>query len=893
MRHVSLKTLGFLLLPLAVVGCSGSSDDTATVQFRCAGGQSFCIVSCDLGCSQTGCAITEIAENQPLKFTFNDTIAKSSVNGSAVSIRTASGIAPEGDLMVSGNELTFVPRVSTQNGISTFGFRRNETYIITIAGGPTASFGVRSAAGDTLSREFSCSVIASRGIVDADQRPPSAEMIAPASTFENPRDPTIVLRFSELIDTTPLQGTLTSSSPVRVTLRTANQVNNTLVCNRDSSGLVLEGIPQLRTEFVAGTPVTVVEFKPSVLLPGLACVEVAITADLRDLAGTQATPARFEFFTEAGTIIPININESFANSNNLNVPVSTTLWNNGARPGLLGGDGRHGPFDLSIATQVGATTYEIDTTNVEIPAGNTQSGQTEFVSDGKFYFTDFVLPVDTTLRFVGPVPPQIRVRGQAEINGTIELNGAKMEKFNARGGTAAPQPFVSGQPGGAPGAGGGAGGRGGDECQGNGPIIVNGEVLTNGAHGEDVRLLAGHAYVVQSANTGGRGSTMNPPSGEAAPNTPRIAFVYRAYFSPGGGGGGFWTPGGVPAFTTPTPLPSFLTNTIYGDPSAPLPAGGVMFDPFPIPTSGDPELSLNHFLIGGSGGGGGASCAFGTIFATGDVYIAGHAGSGGGGAIGLRVGADLTVGAAATLEAKGGEGAVIDGRPEGSTASTGDWGISSPGGGGSGGSFVLQAGGDLTVNCPIDTSGGDGSVNDNVGLTNVQAFETVAGAGAPGFYRLEAGGTLTFNGQAGSVPTYDPSLNSAVLTDRDTFSGCQSKWYGTGQVFPPAWLSYELDVDTNGDGIVDITYTDTGDPGTQAANSPSLPVRIQFQGAQLTQQTNEPIIGTVGLWRDGIGSGAGQGIGLDSPTGFRFQILFNRDVAPNAVVMALRVRARA
>jgi len=84
MRHVSLKTLGFLLLPLAVVGCSGSSDDTATVQFRCAGGQSFCIVSCDLGCSQTGCAITEIAENQPLKFTFNDTIAKSSVNGSAV-----------------------------------------------------------------------------------------------------------------------------------------------------------------------------------------------------------------------------------------------------------------------------------------------------------------------------------------------------------------------------------------------------------------------------------------------------------------------------------------------------------------------------------------------------------------------------------------------------------------------------------------------------------------------------------------------------------------------------------------------------------------------------------------------------------------------------------------
>ncbi|MCR9243400.1 MAG: hypothetical protein NXI31_00105 [bacterium] len=891
MRYAQLPKV-LLALPLAfVAACSGGSNDSATLKIRCGDGQPFCIISCDLGCSQTGCAITEIAENQRLKFTFNDQIAAESVNGSSFSIRTASGIAPEGDLVVEGNELFFVPGVRTSNGVSTFGFQRNESYIISIAGGPSSAFGVQSASGDTLGEEFSCTVIASLGITDADQQPPRAELVSPRVTFDAPRDPTIIVRFSELIDTTPLQGTLTASSPVRVTLRTAVEVNGVLTCNRDSSGLVLEGIPRLSTETIGDNPVTVVEFKPTVLLPSLSCVEVAVTADLRDLSGRAATPARFEFFTEAGTIRDFTVTETFANDAQLEANTSSGAWNNGASAGLIGGDGRHGPFALSYGTQVSSTEYVFDTNSVIIPSTNTLTGQSYDVTDGKFYFTEMVIPTGFTVNFVGPVPPQIRVRGRCEIEGSIKLNGAAMETFDARGGTQNPLPFIAGQPGGEPGAGGGWGGRGGNECEGTGPIIVNGEVLTNGANGEDVRLLAGHAYATQVVDTGGKGSAMNPPGGGASPNTPQVGFVYRAYYSPGGGGGGFLLAGGAASLLTPAPLPVQLVNLQFGT----IPNGGVVFNPLPLPTSNDPELSLNHFTIGGSGGGGGATHAFGTLF-TGnqDTYVAGAGGSGGGGACAIRAGGNLTISSSSVLEAKGGTGVVINGRRPGGSASVADWGFASPGGGGSGGSFLFQAGENLTVGATIDTSGGGGSRNDQIGVPNLQAFRAEAGAGSSGFYRLEAGGTVQLN-STGNVPAFDPGQHTGPLNDRDDFVGCTSLWYATGEIFPPTWLHYELDIDTDGDGVADLFFDDTGSPGTQAANSLSGPLRIQFQGARLTQNPPfEPLPGTAGPWRDGIGTGAGQGISLDSPTGFRFLITYNRALfLPTWRIVGLRVKGRA
>ena len=59
MRHALLPSLlaGSCYAALFVLpGCSsGSSDDASSLRIRCLGGQSFCIISCDLGCTQTGC----------------------------------------------------------------------------------------------------------------------------------------------------------------------------------------------------------------------------------------------------------------------------------------------------------------------------------------------------------------------------------------------------------------------------------------------------------------------------------------------------------------------------------------------------------------------------------------------------------------------------------------------------------------------------------------------------------------------------------------------------------------------------------------------------------------------------------------------------------------------
>lgn len=882
MRHAhSLQVLsGLLALTFAACSGGGSSDSTSSVRVRCAGGESFCLYSCDLGCTQIGCAITEIAENQKLKFTFSDRLAASSVNGSSVSIRTVTGVAPEGDLLVNGSVLTFVPRVRTVNGISTFGFQRNETYIITLAGGPSSPFGVRNSAGAPLQHEFTCTVVASRGIIDDDQQPPSSELVAPDPSTPAPLDPTIVLRFSELIDTTPLRGTLNASSPIRYTLRRTKTVNGALACDRDAAGIVLLGIPRLSTEHVGDHDVTVVSFKPTVQLPGESCVEVSVTADLRDLSGRQANAATFQFFTQVGVSTPLQYNETFASGANMDPDVSGGVWSNGAHPGQIGGDGRHGHFDPALGGLPSAD-YTWDTTSVTIPASLTPSGQAIQVTDGKFYFTDFTLPAGTTINFVGPVPPQIYVRGRANVQGTIKLNGAAMTTFNGRGATTTTAPFQPGQAGGIPGAGGGRGGAGGNECQGGGPIIVNGVTLTNGQNGEDVKLLAGHAYAVNAVNTGGRGSGMNPPTGIAAPNTPALTTIYRAYFAPGGSGGGYTNAGGLPSVTA-------ITNLQVGT----APAAGSAFSLFPYPPVSPPSgySSLNHFVVGGSGGGGGGTHAFGTLtIGASDVYIAGAGGSGGGGALALRSGGDLSVGSTASLQAKGGAGVLIRGNDATATTNV-NWGVTSPGGGGSGGSFLLQSGANLTMLGGIDTSGGDGSRTGQI-FTAAFNVTSAAGAGSPGFYRLESLGNLTV-GSATKIPAYNASLNAGTLTDHDSLSGCLSLWRTTNLIFPPQWIRYELDVDTDGDGVTDVTYTDSGAAGTQVANDPLGPVTIRFQGGQIAQGETTPTEGTVGAWRYGIGAGAVPGIGLDSATGFRFEMTFNTGTYPNCVVKELRVFAR-
>jgi hypothetical protein len=221
-----------------------------------------------------------------------------------------------------------------------------------------------------------------------------------------------------------------------------------------------------------------------------------------------------------------------------------------------------------------------------------------------------------------------------------------------------------------------------------------------------------------------------------------------------------------------------------------------------------------------------------------------------------------------------------------------NFGVSSPGGGGSGGSFLVQSGRDVSIAGGIDTGGGQGSRNAFIGISAF-AINGQAGNGAPGFFRLESNGAVAFGGT--STPAFNQAQNVGPLSDRDGLSGDTSRWRGAGFVFPPTWDRYELDVDTDGDGTIDVTFTDGGTNPMLAweMNGPvTLPLIIEFQGAKLNQAGNESLPGTEGPWRTHIGVGQGPlpaGIGEDGATGFRFRTIYNRAMFPNMVVSELRV----
>ncbi len=892
------------LLAFVATGCSsGSTTGDSSVRIRCNDGSAFCLVSCDLGCTSTTCSITEIAENQRLRFSFSEAVDPASVNNATLSIRTATGVAPDGSFSVNGSEVVFVPSVHTSGGVSTFGFARNESYVITLVGGTSPGQTVRSTSGARLSRELSCTVLVSRGIIDEDGQPPVAELVAPTQLVDAPNDPTIVLRFSELIDTTPLQGSLSGATPVRVVLRSTRIESGERVCAGDEDGTPLTGQPQLSTESVGGHEVTVVTFQPTILLPGHSCITVSVTADLRDLSGRQATPAEFVFLTQQGVSVPIDVNENFTSNAGLNLAQSSGTWQGGARPGLIGGDGRHGSFDVSLGLPLGNSNYEWNTDSFTIPAANSLNGTQYQVTDGKFYFTDFVLPESATLTFTGHVPPQIWVRGTCEVRGKILLNGKSTPFGVPTSGPAANQPVSTfdgrqsttnapGETGADGGPGGGKGGNGGKELNltttPTGPEIVAGVNLNNGRDGETVQVGAGHAYAGSAGGTGGHGGPLHPAAGGTA-STP-VYLLYRTTCAIGGGGGGFQGAGSTATYTAPAA--STLSASAPG-------AAGAAFAILPYPANPPSGYSsLLHFLVGGSGGGGGGSHPFltSTQFATNLAYCAGGGGTGGGGALALRAGGDVVFGPLAVVQAKGGTGVLYTGYPPTITSPNLTNGLSigpaSPGGGGSGGSILVQSGGDISFGGTVDVSGGAGGrISNLVTPLPTNVLTTLqSGNGAPGYYRFEADGAVAFSGTG--TPAYVPATNSGGLNDRDPISVSLSTWRGTGLLFPPTWEYYELDVDTDGNGTIDITYTDTGASGTQIANDPAGPVRIEFQAANVDLTTLQPIEGSIRPWREAVGSAIAPGISLDSRNGLRFQLYFNRDLFPNCIVRALRVHGR-
>ncbi len=854
-----------LLLALSgLAGCSGSGGATASANFNCGSPNPkvICLSSCNLGCSATGCARTDIAQNEIIILQFSEDIDPSTVTPSSIRFRTASGDQPVGEFFVNGRQVEFVPTLSISGGQTFFGFSAGDTYTMTIPGGDTSLAVVRGTSGKPFEKTLSCTLQSTLGIVDLNGIAPRATMISPTlpQVDASPRDVEIVLEFNEMIDATPfLSGT---QSPVTFSVRRNRAATSGgFECDPNSAPQPLGGTQRL--DFDAGRGISILSFRPVQLLPGNICVEINVTDGVADLSGRPAQPQTFTFRTIVVPLTDANITEPFDNDSFLDADASAAQWGNGfATFAPIGGDGRHGVFNVALCvdtltTVLGKRVYTLNTDNTIIPASNTSTGSPIAITDGRFFFSTMVLPSDAWLKFLGTKAPIVTVAGRLDILGWIDVAGV--------GNAAMPiSTAIAGQVGALAGPFGGNGGKGGDKISSIQATTTGAAFNNQGVNGQDAKLLVGHAYVTSAIGTGGRGSTVFPASGLNSSLFYGITtgVFYTPSAAAGGGGGGFLVPGANGLVVsnnhgTPPPLTSQM---------GPLASGGAALQLFPFPAGGGLTRASEHFLAGGSGGGGSAShacMAIGLPSVT-DKWISGAGGGGGGGAVALRAGNSLRLGPASKVLANGGAAPGSSGSAAGAQAA--------PAGGGSGGSIVLQSGRIIDLSGLIDVRGGNGGVFNRQagtgGLPPAGASVQISGGnGAPGYVRLE-GPTLPPLSSLSSMQPVATTDNLGVLNERDSLVTSLSKFYSTQLIFGPEFARYEIYGSVDG---VPFVLSDDPAVSTQAAQVGS-PVRALWQAARLDLATNEPL--EIAPWRTSVRSSSTQtGIASDGLNGFRFQLL--------------------
>ncbi|MEM7202004.1 MAG: hypothetical protein AAF628_17180 [Planctomycetota bacterium] len=864
---------------MLAVGCSGGSSPARIAAPGCtqAGGvaaspeqSGLCLVSCNLGCTSSGCSINQIAQNQPATLVFNQDIDPASVTTASLSLRTASGEQPQGRLLVNGPVVQFVPEVLTVGAQSFFGFRGGETYTMRLPGGSAEINALRASSGDPLISTYTCSLDISGGIVDLDEQPPRARLVSPGAQFGVPSASTIVIEFSEVISSASFVTSTAATRPVQILVRTTIPgAGSNPQCDPQSPTTQVFGQWDLENDPVS--QVTRATFRPDSAIPGGVCVDVNITSAVEDLSGKPAQGQTFTYFTLTERKDPVELVEDFSNDLNLDREYSSGEWSDGtAKPGPIGMTGQLGDFDYRMGDEVEPNVFEWSTDDFSIPRTFTVNGEKnwtlsgldERITDGVFEFSRFTIPPGVTVRFVGSRPARVFVRGELEVLGQLDVAGQSQDRWDGRDSMGQPG-GLSGANGGPAGAGGG--GRGANQGDGLGPSPE-----FDGAPGDTVQVQAGHAYAGLEVGSAGLGSGQYPPGGTDQEVVDRFAALQplelSAQIAAGGGGAGFATDG-QPGTVVMSPLGTHGDDggagTFFG-PMTGVPAAPLL----PIP----PGVTVfDHLLVGGSGGGGAGSHPFGSnhtfVLASISLWRSGGGGGGGGGSLGLRVGGNFSLDEDAVITAAGG-----------STAdSTYLNNLGLPGGGGSGGSLVVQVGGLIDQQGTLDVSGGRGGAASADGV--VPGLSVKSGDGSDGYLRLETTGTPdpSLLGDPARVlpgPTV-PSVTVDALTEIDAVSGARSLWYSSGQVFPPIFLRYEIDVSVDGQLQ---RYSDDPTQGALGAAGPTAPVELLLQGASLTPAGGvDP--DTVRPWRAFAGDHGSAGelsLNNDRPQAVRFLLLFHQ-----------------
>lgn len=795
--HQFLRRSWLALVFTPLIACSSGSDGGSSATSGSAG---MSIVSCTLGCTGSGsgglsCSVTSIFVNQDIWLEFSLPVDPASVNKSSFQVVNAStGQAPAGFYQVDSQNprrVAFRPQLSFDStGNPTFGLTAGQSYRVTVpvAGGTTSV--IRAVGGQPNTSPVQCFVQATLGVNDPVPGPPLVEVFVelvatgPASAVpaQGAEDVALLsrlrLEFADIMNPATLVNPATSESNfVTVNIDVDGDLNTS------ADQVPLSGAFTIAIDDVARR--TTVTFTPNGGFPSAGSdldnprrVVLDLPPTILDLGGNSLANAGKTTFTTAvvlfpPTLLPYGTGEDFSTSGLVDftrtsaalnvseptpgVPVGRVL------PGFGGGSGRFGDlviksgqtlvidtgavgssFGPTVVTDLAAgdvRTFVID--NYDPDLGELPGSETLTAENGVFEFSSLIMEPGSILRASGAHPPRLMVRGEARLGGLVVLSG------NAPGnGAVHLGPSGIGQTGGLGAQAAGNGGKGGDRQNTNGTALQNiggfshgvGVVVSmNGATGQ------GRAGAASAGGGGGGVTWPSPTPGPALTDVggfkPNLLCFSMQVGAPGAGGSfgsignaGTWAP----------PFPTFNTPPA---PPPPLATGG----PDLLrasETTLDPEAGL---LIGGAGGGGGGTGIAGSrtngLFTLQcnvpvgqsqvlQVYrdASGAGGGGGGGTMQIQAGRRLLV--EGTIDVTGGPGgrAPIPGQVDGNDVDQNA--MPTPGGGGSGGSVLLQS---LEVVLAsfagvVDLRGGLGGENPG-GIS--QNNPSRGGSGGAGIVRIE------------------------------------------------------------------------------------------------------------------------------------------------------------
>ena len=532
------------------------------------------------------------------------------------------------------------------------------------------------------------------------------------------------------------------------------------------------------------------------------------------------------FATVAVPLVLRSVGESFDDVLRLASTAGFVTWNGGGdvvfgTAASTFGDGSDGAFVAPPGV------INLDTDGTIVVGGVPQSRR------GVWNFTGLTVPAGSTLRLHGPYPAELRVLGDAVIDGTIQADAGIVDPA-APG--AAPA-FELGPRSGVGNNGSGfspttvAGGRG-NAGGGDGGRASHSDLATAPADYCPSTVVGPHTYFGE-AGTG--------PFVDGSPVTDPISPL----FSGGGGGrsgvlptswgdpGGFGGAGGTAATNGEDGIPRIAAACAPATvPNCPIPFQGNLVPlnlatARPVTVAFIPPIS---FLTGGAGGGGGGD-KLQTTFNAPANDDQGGGGGGGGGAFRIATIGGLTLGSTAILSANGatgGAGAAAQFAGNGGSGSGGQLWLTSIG------PMIIPVTAQFSVIGPPRWNGG----------TPAGCTTQAAGGGGQGLVQLDypAG-----QGAPSLVPSLGAVLQLVPIVGTGTIQGEATTSFFDLAAFAPDYVS----------------ATVAFDPGS----TPSATITVAFEGAHALPDGSGPDPATLKTTDGGLGITAANITALD---GYRF-----------------------